>query len=216
MEDTDNEIVSELTGSWYFTPDMPKEWYLRSTTDGVMSYSPELAYARYGHWLSEVESGAAVVNTYAATGATGTITSGLAISTVGDELVGTATYTGDARGYSLHKTVDEDGETTSIYSGAFTADVSLVARFGTAATLGGTIKGFEGGAVDTDWSVELERITYPDSGTITAGKTVASGRDGEWTATSYGEAEQRPTGIFGGFNSHFSDGHAAGAYATRK
>ena len=26
----------------------------------------------------------------------------------------------------------------------------------------------------------------------------------------------RPTGIFGGFNAHFTDGHAAGAYATRK
>ena len=28
-------------------------------------------------------------------------------------------------------------------------------------------------------------------------------------------ATQRPTGIFGAFNAHFSDGHAAGAYATR-
>ena len=55
-----------------------------------------------------------------------------------------------------------------------------------------------------------------DTGTFAdAGKTVATGRDGEWTAQAYGAESERPTGIFGGFNAHFSDGHAAGAYATR-
>ena len=42
---------------------------------------------------------------------------------------------------SAHKTVDTDGEITSIYSGAFTADVELMLTFGGGSdiTLGGTI-----------------------------------------------------------------------------
>ena len=48
------------------------------------------------------------------------------------------------------------------------------------------------------------------------GMTTASGDDGLWSATGYGAMGARPTGIFGGFNAHFTDGHAAGAYATRK
>ena len=48
------------------------------------------------------------------------------------------------------------------------------------------------------------------------GTTTASGQDGQWSAQGYGEQMERPVGIFGGFNAHFTDGHAAGAYATRK
>ena len=49
-----------------------------------------------------------------------------------------------------------------------------------------------------------------------AGTTTASAQNGEWSATGYGKSGERPTGIFGDFNAHFTDGHAAGAYATRK
>ena len=48
------------------------------------------------------------------------------------------------------------------------------------------------------------------------GTTTASGQNGVWTAQGYGPNGGRPEGFFGGFNAHFSDGHAAGAYATRK
>ena len=177
-------------------------------------------YARFGHWLIVDNMGVATVHRFASTGAgTATITAGLGISTVGDDtnnLVGSATYAGPAAGMSVHKTVNEDNEVTSIYSGAFAAHVELVARFGVNPTLGGTIDNFEGDAVDADWSVELERRAFPNEGAFSNGKTVATGRDGDWSATAYGVADQRPTGIFGGFNAHFSDGHAAGAYATRK
>ena len=124
---------------------------------------------------------------------------------------------------SVHKTTDEDGVVTSIYSGAFTADAELLLRFGDGddITLGGTVDGFEGNAVDPLWTVELERKVLPTpAGAFEDGKTVTSGRNGVWSATAYGpgpiEGEaQRPTGVFGAFNAHFSDGHAAGAYTTR-
>ena len=51
---------------------------------------------------------------------------------------------------------------------------------------------------------------------MTTGVTEASGQDGDWTSDAYGAGTDRPVGIFGSFNAHFSDGHAAGAYATRK
>ena len=128
-----------------------------------------------------------------------------------------ATYSGDAVGMSLHKT-SVDGEITSIYSGAFTADVTLKAEFSATLAdqlLGGIVDNFQGNAVDPLWTVTLERKGVT-TGDVTAGRTVASGRDGVWTAKSYGAADARPVGIFGGFNAHFSDGHAAGVYATRK
>ena len=128
-----------------------------------------------------------------------------------------ATYSGDAVGMSVHKT-SVDGEITSIYSGAFTADVTLKAEFSAATVdqlLGGTVDNFQGNAVDPLWTVRFERMVVANGG-VELGRTVASGRDGTWTADSYGAANARPVGIFGGFNAHFSDGHAAGVYATRK
>ena len=119
---------------------------------------------------------------------------------------------------SIHKTVDANNVITSIYSDGFTADVNLNATFhASAPLLGGTVDNFQGNAVDPDWEVTFVE-TAASGGTVTAGRTTtASGDAGAWTATSYGEeANARPTGIFGGFSAHFSDGHAAGAYATRK
>ena len=58
---------------------------------------------------------------------------------------------------SLHKEVDGDGGVVpgTLQSGAFTADVTLTATFGTFPLLGGYINGFKGNAVDPDWRVTL-------------------------------------------------------------
>ena len=52
----------------------------------------------------------------------------LGVVTATAVLATSATYSGDAVGMSVHKTTDVDGEITSIYSGAFTADVTLTAE----------------------------------------------------------------------------------------
>ena len=228
---TDCEVDSDskLKGSWYFTPDEATAFYVKnpSEQEGVAEmtpYVPETMYAQFGHWLT-VDAGDVIIHRYAKVGATeGTeaVTSGLSFDKAPDmpDMPDSATYNGDAAGMSVHKTLGPDGEITSIYSGAFMADAELILRFGsgTDVTLGGTIDGFEGNAIDERWTVELERKAFTDgmfTGEPATGKTVADGRDGEWSATAYGAAGARPTGIFGGFNAHFSDGHAAGAYATR-
>ena len=217
-ENAEDDAARDLAGSWYFTPMSPMAYYEK--VGDATDYTAETNYAQYGHWLTvDTDDGNIVVNTFARGGAgTETNSAGLVYTTMEDE-PDSATYNGTAVGMSLHKTVDEDGEIASIYSGAFTAAVELTLRFSDMpadVTLGGTIDGFqtesEGMNVDSDWTVELERRTF--TGTLPAARTVATGRDGEWSATAYGDTDARPTGIFGGFNAHFTDGHAAGAYAA--
>ena len=134
-----------------------------------------------------------------------------------------ATYSGTALGRSVHKTTDANGMVTDIESGNFEADVMLEATFGSTPMLGGTIDNFRAaqgsnpGAVDSSWEVTLMGTTASSSGgTVTAGVAEASGQSGTWSATSYGDTDMRPAGIYGGFNAHFSDGHVAGSYATLK
>ena len=217
---TDCKVDSngKLAGSWYFTPMSTTDYYLK--VDPAAVYTEELEYAQFGHWLSVDATMAAVVNTYALTG--GNMT-GLNVTDVNEAPEATtlldksATYEGTAAGMSLHKEVDGDGAVVpgTLQSGAFTADVTLTAKFQTTPTLSGYINGFEGNAVDPDWRVMLLEDEFTTA-TLTEGTTTASAQNGEWSATGYGVADERPTGIFGGFNAHFTDGHAAGAYATRK
>ena len=218
-DDCEVDEDGDLTGSWYFTPDDPEEWYVEMTDEetDVTMYVAELMYARFGHWLTGDASDNAEVNTFANTLGN---TNGIDVTTVntGEETTlrdTSANYRGPAAGMSVEKTTNTDGEITEINSAAFTATVNLKATFGPSATLGGTVTDFQGPATDANWSVELQVRSFTTNTTFEDGRTVATGRDGVWTATAYGEDDERPTGIFGGFNAHFTDGHAAGAYTTR-
>ena len=194
-----------LSGSWYFTPDLPGELYVAA--DDGMGYLRETLYARFGHWLTvDAGSGETTVHAYASTATMGDPALG---APAGDLTDSSASYAGKAAGMSVHMTFDDQGARTEISSGAFTADVSLTARFGASPTVSGTISGFEGNAVDESWSVDLGEAVL--SGSIEAGEARGTGQAGAWTARAYGETDQRPTGILGGFNAHFTDGHAAGA-----
>ena len=200
----------KVTGSWFFAPDMPKEKYVE---DGKGLYEVETAYAKYGHWLTVDDDGTVTVHTYNSNAYRGT-PDWRRVNESSDVLTDkSATYRGSAAGMSAHRSGD------AISSGKFTATVTLTAEFhATDPKLSGQVSNFEGAAVGSeDWSVRFyEAPVDVDNGTVVAGRTVASGRDGTWSATSYGDSDKRPTGIHGDFNAHFSDGHAAGAYATRK
>ena len=217
----DEDNVRKFTGSWYFTPTTPdadnaKVYYEKDGT--ATDYGPETNYAQFGHWLAVTDDGVVTVHTFAGGGVTGTNTETLDVGTA-TLLDESATYEGTAAGMSLHKEFDGDGGVVpgTLQSGAFTADVTLTAKFGTAPRLGGYINGFKGYAVDPDWRVTLVENAFDAASLeLAAGTTTASGQDGQWSAQGYGTSGARPTGIFGGFNAHFSDGHAAGAYATRK
>ena len=224
----------KLVGSWYFSPTKEKAYYEKVGTATV--YTEEL-YVNYGHWLvvrdnddtntaNVDETGQVHVVTYAVLSGTSPGDGSWAAAVPGSSDAGlraaSAKYSGNAVGRSVHKTLDGDGGISDIQSGRFMADVELTATFAAGgSTLGGTIDNFrapEGSnpdAVDSSWTVTLNAATTPN-GTVSTGVTEASGQNGDWTADAYGANTARAVGIFGSFNAHFSDGHAAGAYATRK
>ena len=225
----------DLTGSWYFTPTSETALYTGTTTGGVTTYSVETLYVRFGHWLTQTgDPLLTTINTYAMTGAgttAGTNYDIVTVNTAADATTLTdssAKYSGMAAGMSFHQQVDADGMVVAgtRQSGAFTADVNLEATFGGSPTLGGTVSKFQsenGDAVDSNWAVEMQVRAF--NGNFADGRTVVTnGPDGLWSAQAYGSAAVtppalptvRPEGIFGGFNAHFTDGHAAGAYSTRK
>lgn len=226
--------AGKLVGSWYFSPTSPMAYYEKAA--GATDYTQE-EYVQYGHWLvvddgsvTTANAGQVTVMTYAALNGTTTDSGTWAAADPTSDNAGlkasSATYSGMAAGRSVHKTLDSQGAVTDIQSGRFMADVMLRATFADAgSTLGGMIDNFRGVdneyAVDSSWEVTLNAVTTADGtvtndGSATDGVTEATGQNGDWTADAYGAAAARPVGIFGNFNAHFTDGHAAGAYATRK
>ena len=215
--------AGKLLGSWYFSPTSTMAYYEK--VGGATDYTAEL-YVNYGHWLvvddgstTAANEGQVTVFTYAALSGTsdnGAWAAADPTSTTAGLRASSAIYEGMAAGRSVHKTLDSQGAVTDIQSGRFTADVMLTATFAAAgSTLGGMIDNFQGDAVDPSWEVTLNAATTGD-GSVATGVTEATGQDGDWTSDAYGDAADRPVGIFGSFNAHFTDGHAAGAYATRK
>ncbi len=225
--------VQTLTGSWYVAADNPMHYYMQLADDPTTpnvdesrTYRRDTMYATWGHWLTVAGTGEATVHTFARAGTANGAPDHPGIWDAADpadaNLSGaTATYSGTAMGRSVQRTTDVNGVVTDVQSGNFTADVTLTAQFAAAPMLGGTIDNFRAaagsnpGAVDSSWTVTLTE-TDSGGGTVTAGVADASGQDGTWSATSYGEAGMRPAGIYGGFNAHFTDGHVAGAWATRR
>ncbi len=213
----------KLAGSWYFAPTNPMAHWVKATdnpattdVDESTMYTADTLFASFGHWLTSAGDPLLwTVNTFA----TSTITERgdlITVNTTGDTLTdSSAEYSGTAVGMSVLKADNAAGDGQDINTGRFTAKVSLTATFhATAPMLSGHVTGFAGSAVNENWRVTLQERAFGDN--FTDGAAVATGRDGVWVANAYGEANQRPTGIYGGFNAHFSDGHAAGAYATRK
>ena len=202
----------ELAGTWVFAPENSAAYYEK--VGDAQTYTEEKNYARFGHWLVVDNDAAATLRTYAWTNGN--------INEVDLEenkkLEGSATYTGPAAGMSVHKGFDTQGEQMSIASGRFTADVKLNARFDDSPTVDGSVSNFQGDAVDPTWKVGLREMTLGMERQAGAGitETAGTGDDGQWNAQAYGMAGKRPMGIFGDFNAHWKDGHAAGAFATRK
>ncbi len=217
---TDCKVAGgKLMGSWYFAQTAANSavHYVRNTdraTRDATPYVAETLYAQYGHWLTET-GGDWTVNTFATAIGQGTDGAylGLASAQDGIDDGDKASYSGGAVGMSSRTQGSGDSKTTD--SGRFTASVKLNAAFGAAPTVTGTINNFQGDAVNSGWSVSLGEATLAQ-GTQNQGTAVTGGRDGMWSAQAYGTSgTERPRGIYGGFAVHFSDGDAAGAYATR-
>ena len=229
----DNSGNRKLVGSWYFTPANEKAFWMKAADATV--YTEDTLFATYGHWLvvddgagTAENAGQVTVVTYAY-GPTGNDASlGWGERASGTPTSEQAVYEGMAAGRSVHKVSNDDVVITEVHSGRFMASVMLTAKFGATPMLGGKVYGFTSDnpdAYDSSWTVTLQE-TAVASGLVTAGVAKATGQDGDWTARAYGGVDddagtadvnetKRPEGILGTFNAHFTDGHVAGAYATR-
>ena len=226
----------ELVGAWSVRPLAPTALYAEGDGDGY----DDAMFAEYAYWLD----GDGAVNVWSGPGeGSGGVTGGAFPPAAGLEEMGSgnshksnsATYSGQAGGYSVHDTDDgsigDDDDVLS--SGSFRADVTLQATFGSTNAVEGTIGGFEstrenGKNVDPNWSVRLNRLEFTgttETQSAENGTGVSTGRDGEldgrWTFRPYGgntsaTTSRRPDGAYGAFDANFADGAAQGVYITER
>ena len=219
----------KLAGGWYFAPDAAAATtYIAGTTAGTYQVEAASSYVRYGYWLSVASAtdDTTTIRRYLS----GPIAQSGVVYGVVNSVPAfadtSATYKGDALGMAVMWTTDTKGKEVagSRASGGFTADVSLTMSF-PSGSLKGTISNFQGSGADSSWSVDLDSQTL-SSGEFNNGVTDGGGGEGTWTATAWGGAESdanatpnpaaRPKGVYGAFDADFTNGAAAGVYATRK
>ena len=139
-----------LTGTWIFTH-----------VGGATVSRPDDNYLYFGWWLQTNEDGA--VEASAFRGLVGTAPATVDVSAATFE--GTATYTGSAAGkFAIYNPLDSSGS-----AGHFTADATLMAKFGPNAApnnggITGTIDNFMSNGESMPWSVELERAQWGTDG----------------------------------------------------
>jgi len=204
----------KITGTVLFVPDAPDARWIRTTVGG--NYEELTNAASYGYWLA---AGNNAITLHA-----NSLSTELVWARDGDATKDvTASYTGDAMGYSYRE--QGEGDNKSKASGEFTADVTLKATFkanAASSTLSGTISGFEstGNAahVNPAWRVTLGEVTGLSrtiiSGVVLNGSAHGDqhASNGDWTAHGYGAKEKNPTGFVGAFDADFKDGEATGVF----
>ena len=221
--DADGKVTDASTG-WIFTPDA-----------GATVDVADADYLYYGFWVkkTEGEDGAITYNavqTFAgAVGIDEFPRSGMVF------VRGTASYQGGAAGVYMKKAFTSDGELDTATSGAFTADVNLMAYFGgddvavnKKYSVEGSVSNFAlSGGEENAWSVNL-KADFGQSDNAFSGTANGGGAEAMWNGTFYGAAENTPAtdddantnlappSVAGEFNAHFSNGHVAGAFGAHR
>jgi len=202
-------IKGDDASNWMFT-----------ATDPKSRYAPE-TIAEYGWWLTEYEPGGdlrhvAVFHDPKNSNKPNSLDFG-----------GSATYEGEAAGlYALNVGAGEDND-----HGSFKADVALTAKFGTNASLEGTVDGFMVGEDHDEprrgWKIELVKTVLDGTGTLGAARkdlaesvkwTVGGDTDdkGRWDAQMYGANDKEPGFVLGSFGATHdkTDGRIIGTFGA--
>ena len=188
--------LSALGGTWTFTPTE-----LEDDADPykVRGVTPDDEYVVFGFWKEVDEDGNA-------TGVTAIWQGGDQVTNtaMNDIVGGDVSYSGDATGKYVRKTLTPDGQVSTLAGGQFTADVELTAHFGGLDVaenkkfeVDGTMTNFMDGAdnIDSNWSVKLDTasITHPtnnsDDSTFmgpTKAQGLVAGADGNWNGAFFG------------------------------
>ena len=133
-----------LTGTWTFTPN-----------NGATAKVADDDYGHFGWWLRKADGGYQIVQ-FASQGDYPT-QGGISSQAAATAVAGTATYTGPAEGlYSIYDSGPKGGH--------FTAEVELMADFGTAAqagTVSGMISNFRDGAGANPGGMDTWEVALP-------------------------------------------------------
>ena len=212
--------ITAVTGTLIFTPAM-----------GATVLVDDADHLHFGFWVKPpAEDGDAYsIQTFVG----GVDPYDTALDGTQTTLTGSATYTGKAAGVYAQKTTfnNETGALEGGHVGAFTADASLMAYFGTATstppqndvatndqnTIRGTVSNFMDGEnmIDDSWTLELMRAKFGANGMTTGGGTWSHSFFGPHLAAD-GTTAVMPSGVAGEFTGHFGNGHVAGAYGADK
>ena len=200
--------VLVLTGTWTFKPSNPSA----PVMDG--------AAVQYGWWTHDLGKTSAVARVYYGP---------KDMNEVAYTGGGKATYTGDAVGqYAIHRGAGSDND-----SGAFTADVTLNANFGTNAEISGMVDGFMGAdGMARDWEVALRAATITSGAwapvdapgntamTVWTMGGVKGSAAGSWRGQTYGpgatpDVTLTPAAVAGAFSAeHGNIGNMIGSFGA--
>jgi hypothetical protein len=232
----DKGDLTNLAGTWAFRPD--------DYTSEIAGVSPDSEYAYFGFWLevTEDEDGKETFGIRGVAGGGGVAYTDIQISAT--DLMGKATFSGDATGKYMAKKLTPYGQIADAVSGQFIADVEMTAVFGDVQDelLGdqnkvwGTVDNFRdpveadsaalmsrmaADGTDASWSVDLNRANISSTGLDDhAGDDSFFGGtttgDGSWTAQFFGgeDKTKMPGHVAGTFDAHFSNGHVVGGFAA--
>ena len=214
---------SALGGTWHFIPD-----------EGAMVSIPDADYLYFGWWLQK-DSDDMPKMAGAFTGearASGSRTNG-GLAKVPNALTGSATFMGKAAGkFAINNPMGGSN------AGHFTADATLMAKFGDPAGtpavadagISGTINNFMANDESVMWSVKLERLGWGSDNTFTTAENTmsttwsidgnAAGKSGSWKGQLYDndtkDGSNLPTDVTGVFDSKFGSTHSmVGAFGAR-
>ena len=217
---TNAESELEASDNWRFTPTSP-------LTDMVKV--PDDAYAYFGWWLNKPKANDGVHDVEVFAGGT----TGHEASTVHDDIVGSASYTGPAAGKYVTKTF-KAGVQTEAGVGHFTATANLVAKFGAAddaGMLGGTVTSFMlDDTTSAPWRVTLEDADLSNGQAIFNGNTNvnfgggfvdadAANTVGTWQGSFYGGGAtdaDAPSTVAGTFDAVTDNAAVIGGFGATK
>ena len=207
--------ITAVTGTLAFTPAV-----------GATAPVDDDDHLHFGFWVKQPAADEAyMIQTFAG----GSDPYDTALTATQTDIEGKASYMGKAAGVYAQKTIfnAETGALEGGHVGAFTADVNLMAYFGTSAdvavndqnTIRGAVSNFMDGEnmIDESWTVELMRAKFDAATGMTTG-------NGAWTHSFFGPHQVSatdatavmPSGVAGEFTGHLSNGHVAGAFGATK
>ena len=199
--------VATITGAgWTFESDENVESQATQDND----------YLYFGYWLQTADDNKFAFNTFFGGNQPFALTSDLTTNTTFTAADSTATFSGNAGGKYVEKTLAiKDGalDVTRLHVGHFTADANLTAYFGTSTgiaankhnTISGTINNFMDGDKELNFSVTLNSINFGTDGDNishaggTFGSTDADVAANKAVSAIHGTTQNMSGGWNGGF-----------------